>query len=250
MAATPNIIPTDLTLEIGDDPSPEHFMAAAGAFFGYIAEVSEQYAPDGEVPKWVVRVREGSSLLALEPEGNVRTQWHASAQLQAGRSYRTLVEDGIPASRLSEAAIGHLTTLSNLASGPKGKPTYLRLWVEKQPIVIDATVAAKVREEETLGYKDFGTVEGRLIAVAEGKGGNLQFRVKDSLLGQTVKCYLSEEQLDEAFHTFRQRVEVSGIISYRRDGTPISIRVEKMEKLPDDKDLPTLADVRGIMRLA
>ena len=247
MPATPNIIPSDLTLEIGDDPSPEHFLAAVQAFFGYVTEIGEQVAPDDEVPRWVVRVREGSNLLALEPADH-RTPWHASVLVQAGERYLTLVEDGIPASKLSEAAIGHLNTLSNLASGPRGKPTYLRLWVQRKPIEIDATVAAKVREEETLGYKDFGTIEGRLVAVQEGNRGGLQFRVKDSLMKQTVRCYLTEEQLEEAFKHFRQRVEISGVISYRRDGTPTSIRVERIERLPDDSELPTAEDVRGILR--
>lgn len=246
MAATPNIIPTDLTLEIGDDPSPERFMAAVAAFFGYVAEISSQVAPKGEVPRWVVRVKEGSDLIALQPIQ--ATQYHASVYKRAERGFRALAEDGTHASDLSEAAIGHLTTLSKLASGPKGHPMYLRLWVERTPIEIDATIASKVREEEAQGYHDFGTVEGRLDTVQD-RDGDLQFRVKDALVKQTVRCYLTEEQLEEAFKHFRHRVEISGVIHYRKDGTPISIRVERVEGLPDDSELPTPDEVRGILRV-
>jgi hypothetical protein len=50
------------------------------------------------------------------------------------------------------------------------------------------------------------------------------------------------------FSNFRKRVEVSGIIHYRRNGTPISIDVERLEALPDDSELPSLDDVRGLLR--
>jgi hypothetical protein len=54
--------------------------------------------------------------------------------------------------------------------------------------------------------------------------------------------------LPELFTKFRRRVEVSGLIHYRRNGVPISIDVESIEILPDDSDLPSLDDVRGILR--
>jgi hypothetical protein len=63
MVAGPEVIPTDLTLEIGADLSPDRFMALARAFFGYVQEISESFAPEGNVPQWIVRVRDGSTLL-------------------------------------------------------------------------------------------------------------------------------------------------------------------------------------------
>jgi len=72
MTATPEIIPTDLTLEIGDNLSPERFMTAARAFFGYMQDISDAIAPEGSnIAQWIVRVREGSSLLAVDPTPNV-----------------------------------------------------------------------------------------------------------------------------------------------------------------------------------
>ena len=47
---------------------------------------------------------------------------------------------------------------------------------------------------------------------------------------------------------FRKRVEVSGIIHYRKNGMPISIEAEQIIALPDDSELPTAEDVRGILR--
>jgi hypothetical protein len=42
-------------------------MTAARAFFGYIQELSASFAPEGEPARWVVRVREGSTLLGVDP---------------------------------------------------------------------------------------------------------------------------------------------------------------------------------------
>jgi len=50
-----------------------------------------------------------------------------------------------------------------------------------------------------------------------------------------------------AFTSFRKRVEISGLVHYRSNGTPISIAVERLEPLPDDDELPSYSDVRGIL---
>jgi hypothetical protein len=77
MTATPDEIPTDLTLEIDANISPDRFLAAARAFFGYVQDITKSVAPEGEV-RWVVRVREGSQLLGVEPEKGCH-KWHLPA---------------------------------------------------------------------------------------------------------------------------------------------------------------------------
>ena len=69
--ATPEQIPTDLTLEIGADLSPDRFIATARAFFGYVQEISQTSAPEGDLVGWTVKVREGSTLLAVDPSPSV-----------------------------------------------------------------------------------------------------------------------------------------------------------------------------------
>jgi hypothetical protein len=78
--------------------------------------------------------------------------------------------------------------------------------------------------------------------------GTLQFQIRDAILRMKVQCYFPEELLPDVFEKFRKRVEVSGVIHYRKNGTPISIEAEHVESLPDDSELPTARDVRGILR--
>lgn len=248
MAATPDIIREDLTLEIGDDPSPERFMQAASHFFGYIAEICKLAAPSGTILRWVVRVREGSDLIALAPDPTMPEEWAAPVYEQAARKLDTLIAGGIDAAALPERALQHLNALSKLTRGPSKQPTRIRLWIKRKPVVVDDTIAELVSEDERLGYSDYGTVEGVLDTIQDTQG--LQFRVRDVALGLTVKCYIAEEQLPIGFEAFRKRVEVSGVIYYNKKGVPRSIRAERIEKLPGDDELPGLDELRGIFHIA
>ncbi len=156
MAATPDKIPTDLTMEIGDAPSPERFMAAARAWFGYIAEISRTAAKDGDAPRWIVRVREGSDLLALDPATDFPTDAHLYVYEKAHAGVKALMEKGIEEADLPEDALKYLSQLSDLTSGPMERRSSIRLWFQRNPIVVDETIASRVREDERLGYNDFG----------------------------------------------------------------------------------------------
>ena len=242
--ATPDDIPSDLTLEITGDLSPERFMAAARAFFGYVQEVGRGVSTSGA--DWVVRVKEGSNLIGIDPGPaaqivvvrNVYKAIHAGiGKLVAG----DLVDAQIP-----DAALRHMRSLSDLGQKSKGAPITIKLWVEKKPTTLGRKIAAVIQEDWRADYRDFGTIEGDLETIQDR--GNLQIRVRDKLVGQSIQCVIPEKMLNEVFGCFRKRVEVYGIIHYRRNGTPISIEVERIETLPDDIDLPTPTDVRGILR--
>jgi hypothetical protein len=249
MPATPDQIPTDLTLEIGENLSPERFMAAARAFFGYVQAISDALAPDAEPIRWIVRVREGSALLAVDPSPNIPQEIVRRVYKRTERGIRHLIDRDIENSGLPEPALKHLRTLSEMTeAGPnKAAPVPMRVWVEKKPINLEPTIASVIREEWRTDYNDYGTIEGRLETIQESYG-TLQFYIRDALLRQRVRCYFPEELLPAVFETFRKRVEVSGVIHYRKNGTPVSIEVEYIFGLPDDNELPTAEDVRGILR--
>jgi hypothetical protein len=247
MPATPEIIPSDLTLEIGEDLSPERFMAAARAFFGYIKEISHTLAPEGEEPHWVVRVREGSTLLAIDPTPNVPKELVQAVYARAELGLRHLNQGTIDNSGLPELALKHLKSLSELTEIFRDNPNAIRLWVKRKPLVVGANIAEIIREEWRTDYSDIGTIEGRFQTIQD-KDGSLQFQIYDALFRQTIRCYFPEEMLSQVFNSFRKRVEVYGEIHYRRNGTPISIHAERIEKLPDDDELPTLDDVQRIFR--
>lgn len=247
MIVAPEQVPTDLTLEIGENLSPERFMAAARAFFGYIQELSAGVA-EGEA-KWVVKVREGSALLGVAPGPTVPLEVARAVYVRAERGITHLINRDIEDSGLPEPALKHLRTLSEMTeAGPnKAPPVAMRVWIEKKPIRLEPVIASAIREEYRADYNDYGTIEGRLETIQESYG-TLQLFVRDTLLRQRVRCYFPEGLLPSVFDHFRKRVEVSGVIHYRKNGSPISIEAEHIIGLPDDSELPTAGDVRGILR--
>jgi hypothetical protein len=246
--ATPDQIPTDLTLEIGENLPPEKFLAVARAFFGYVDEVADAIAPGTTPLKWKVIVREGSALIGVQPSAAAPPEFVQNIYAKAAFGIDQLARGHLEESRLTEPALRHLRVLSGLTAGGENRPIPIRIWIKKNPVDLSAEIARVIEDDWRVDYRDYGTIEGRLETIQDNDG-RLQLRVRDAALRQIVRCHVPDEMLDDVFSKFRKRVEVSGMIHYRRNGTPISIEVVHIEALADDSDLPTADDVRGILKL-
>jgi hypothetical protein len=146
----PEQLPSDLTLELEGELSPEKFMAAARAFFGCVQEVSRSVAADGDGPGWIVRTREGSHLLGLDPApgtdaGLVRAVYGrlslGIAELATGHPLFLETGNSRPATEpwLPDAAVSHLKTLSEMSDRPQRNPVAVRFWIDRQPTITGAT---------------------------------------------------------------------------------------------------------------
>ena len=94
-------------------------------------------------------------------------------------------------------------------------------------------------------YEDLGTVSGTLELISSH--GGCEFRVYDDLWLKPVRCFVDSNLLKSALSSFNQRVEVTGMIRYTRDGKPVSARVLKIDEFPDPGDLPSNREMRGIL---
>lgn len=245
MTATPDNIPTDLTLEIGDDLSPERFLAAVRAFFGYVKEISESTSNTDTDISWKVHVKEGSALIGIAPTASAPSSVVAVVYEKVTAGIEHVRRGDVEGSHLPESALKHLRALSELSEPDNDKPIDMRLWVRKKPVAMNPEIGRAIAEDWRSEYSDFGTVEGRLKAI-EDRRGSLQISVRDPLYSGDIRCYFNEKLLPTAFANFRKRVEISGTIHYRRSGKPISIEVSTIEGLPDDSDLPSAGDIRGL----
>lgn len=88
------------------------------------------------------------------------------------------------------------------------------------------------------------TVEGRLEMLSIH--GGYTFNVYEPISGRRVACSFPGEMLDQAREAFSQRVRVSGTARFTRDGVPLSMRVERMERLREQHELPQASDLEGI----
>jgi hypothetical protein len=246
--ATLDQIPTDLTLALGDDLSPEEFVAAVRNFFGYINEIAQSQEGDGSEVSWVVKVKEGSSLIGLDPSASTPPSRLAMIYEKARHAPMAVARGDLVGAGLSDKAIGHLKALSELADR-HGDHQSVNLWVNREPINIGSGIAKRVQADWDTGYYDTGTIEGRLETISDANGG-IRIRIKDYLYPKAINCIVPEKMVQQVLSSFRRRVEVDGKIHYRRDGTPISIEAMHIDVLPEDHDLPSASDVRGIMAVA
>lgn len=243
--ATPDQIPTDLTLDIEDDLAPEEFVAAVRNFFGYIKEITESQEGDGSKITWKVKVKEGSNLVGLTPVDAAPKSRLAMVYRKVSYGIDALSRGEVRGAGLSEKAITHLKGLSDIA-GKSTTKNGVRIWVERRPVAIGGGISKAIREDWESDYYDFGSVEGRLEFIQDADD-SIKIRIKDFLFDKPIKCVISEDKLDQVLANFRRRVELEGRIHYRRDGTPISIEADVIDALPEDEDLPTADDVRGIL---
>lgn len=243
--ATEDQIPTDLTIDLGDDLAPDEFLAAIRNFLGYVSEITSAQSGDGADVTWIVRVREGSSLVGVEPDAGAPKSRLAMIYRMAEYAPGALSRGDVTNSGVSERAVGHLRALSELAS-KRDNGRGIHLWVKKRPVNIGPGIARVVREDWETNYYDFGVVEGRLEGIRDASG-SVRIAIKDFLYPKSINCSVPEHLLESALQSFRKRVEIEGRIHYRKDGTPISIEAESIEVLPEDDELPSADDVRGIM---
>lgn len=238
-------VPTDLTLDLGDDLGPEDFMSAVKHFFGYVQDIAQSQEGDGSQIHWIVRVKEGSSLIGVEPDQDASVSRLAMVYEKAKFAPSAVARGDFKGAGISDKAISHLKALSEIAVRTKDG-NGINIWVKRSPVQIDTGIAKYAREDWDSDYFDFGTIEGRLEAIHDSAGG-IKIRIKDFLYPRAITCVVDEKMINQVLSSFRKRVEVNGRIHFRRDGSPMSIKADRIEVLPEDDELPSVSDVRGIM---
>jgi hypothetical protein len=87
-------------------------------------------------------------------------------------------------------------------------------------------------------YCDYGSIEGIL-----GK-----YTICEALRKQDIPCVFNDGLEDTASRVYGKRVYLFGRITYDSDGRPVNIHVQEIDVFPDEKDLPTFAEVQGILK--
>lgn len=141
----------------------------------------------------------------------------------------TALESVQKLARLSEDGVSRINIYSNIPD---------------QQLYLTEQIAVNVQDIlEHIDY--FGSVEGLLELISGREGQPLYFRVKDIVSNNAVRCLFPEDMLEKALGAFRKRVVVSGVIVSDSSGNPRRIRVQEMEIVPSEENLPQPADFQG-----
>ena len=93
------------------------------------------------------------------------------------------------------------------------------------------------------------TSEGSITGTIEGLNVHNRFEctLYEQADGQRVSCTFPKELVDIVLSAIRKRVMVFGLQSFRPDrAVPHQVRIESIEILPSDEELPTLEEVRAL----
>ena len=207
-------------------------------------EVAHDQEGDGTKIDWSVVVKEGSNLIGLEPSALAPASRLSMIYKKASYGIDALTSGNVKGAGLSEKAVNHLNSLSEIAGRTNSRSNY-RVWIKREAKPVGSGISQAIKQSWETDYYDYGTIEGRLEAIQDSSGA-LKIRVQDFLYPKPISCVVPERMIETVFASFRKRVEITGKIHYRRDGGAISIEATDIEILPEDDDLPTASEVRGI----
>jgi hypothetical protein len=247
MAIDSRNIDTDLTLELDEDEiTVSEFTAALGHFLGLVKEVTRRIAPR-RPQNWLIKVYPGSAGIGFYGKpGNFTASEMVSIRNTVLEGITSL-ENGQRPSVFSDRAIDHARGLSNVFAQRK-KPSKIRIWsTNEKSLPVKSAVAQTATRILEAVYEDDGSVEGTL-EVLSGHG-KFEIVVYDPIDGRAIKCEIPEDGMLTSLQSFMKRVEVFGKVRYRKDGTPVSVRVEKIVPFPMKSDIPSVSDVRGILKV-
>lgn len=238
-----------VTLELGSERVPAAtFGQGVEAFLTLIREVAASVTGKREAIRWYVAVSAGSARVHAYPEPveveheTVRT---VARTVQRGVSLLYTHAERPP--HFNDRALEAAKTLAEIATRGDDETVPVRVTADGASTTVATTTVVNV--ETILGphTEAIGSIEGRIDTISER--GKRKFFVYDALTDRPVRCYFSSSLFDEVVDAFkaRRRVVVAGLVRYRRDGEPVSVRVEDLRSI-EGKRLPSFEDVRGILR--
>ena len=116
-------------------------------------------------------------------------------------------------------------------------------------VALSSRLVAHVEAVLAPELTSIGTVEGKLEGlITHGKS---RFLIFDPLTGRQVICYFGGRvEWESVLRAFGKRVAATGFIHSRRSGEKVSIQVSRLHVFPPDEELPSVREMRGILKAA
>ena len=230
--ADPKDIDSCFTLEIQSDAmSSDDLTRVVVAFNGILKAMAESVPRKEDPSGWIVRPNTGSIRLAADLPDGVRAGYGADVQ----KLFEEIVR-GKPVSPYYEDVLKHVGTLSRT-------PAEINFWSGRTCVSVTRELHRTMQSALRSPYKIPGTVEGRLSTLSEQTG----LAIYEPIWNLRIECSVPEEKLDSMRELWRKRVTARGVVTYKGDGYPARIEADDVEAFPDDSELPSYLDVKGIL---
>ena len=242
--ATRNDIDKDLTLELdGTHITSQKFQKGIQAFFNLLDNVSKSLNPKRKI-QWNVQVKSGSNLVGVEAV-DLDPVIVQSIFNKVQQDVRLLESGDLEgAKNLDESSLNNVRTLATLA----GDDTIVKIWSFKQPTLVTHKSIASVKKILKDSYEDYGSITGWIGVVSCHK--KIQATIYDDLWEKAIYCLGKDDMINEALKYFNaeNRVEVYGVIKYKKSGQPESITVEEMVAYPKSEKIPSADTIKGLLK--
>jgi hypothetical protein len=233
----------------GPRVTADAFMAALSALVDILRDVDAQsYRVAGGTLDWVIADLSGGSAhaeLAPQPKGERTPIGAGHTVARRFREGMSLIARSAERPRFfSEHGMRRALSLANLID-PNGIQS-IRLRVGDEPVAVSPALARNVRDLVEGTLRAIGSVEGVLKTITVH--GKPYFNVYESVSGRPIRCYVADALVDDARDNLKKRVQVRGIIRTRPDGEIASVRASEIVAFENAEMLPTVDDIRGILR--
>jgi hypothetical protein len=242
-----NRIRSNVTLELDDNSiSITEFGKAVQNFLGLVRDVSEVTAPAKDSSAWDVEIYEGSAGLGVRPVAGVYSFDEVSRISSTVVDGLRQIAAGIKPPLFSDKAVERSRVLSALVNRQR-EPLTVRVWAGRDDVVpLSKEVADKAEHLLAPVYQDEGSVEGVLQRL-DGHT-KRELVIFDSVSDRGIKCYVDDTLMRNAGRFWYKRVEVLGTVRYRQDGQPVSVHAKNIIPFPEADEIPTIEEVRELLR--
>jgi len=237
-----------LILEIdGPEVPAEKFEKGIRSFLKILKDVSQSVSGTKNGIKWAVEVKPACIRVIYKPIAEANYIENVPVILDTVEEGIKSLEEKKPRPRwFSDNAARYTKNLASIISSNGDGIETVKVWRNGKANTVSYNTIATVTALFKTRYKDRGSLVGRLSVISEKQ--RYKFFVVDPITKRDTRCNFEEDMLEDVLDAFTHRIEVSGLIKYRKDGSPISIDVEEFFVFPDSTDLPKSRDVRGLLR--
>lgn len=235
-----------VTLRLDSKEVPlAQFKSMVLAFFDLIESVGKEASEDHPI-NWLVAVKEGSQVVVAyaHSEDEAIVEEVVERSIPEGLKILEKGGDKIPRHFNAKSVKAARRLAAHRGAGDKVVPITIQTG-RKRTAITSKTVSTA---DGLIGfsYQSYGSVEGRLRMLADAEGG-VRFAVYQGLYKRSLSCLVPDDLVEEAAPLFRKRVMVSGRIQYDKNGKAVSMRASGIKRLPENDELPSLAEVCGIL---
>lgn len=193
-------------------------------------------------------LRGGSASVNLiaEPKGEDTPVWAPGMVVNRFKTgIRHVIETGQRPEGFNEAAMRHafdLTTILNV----NGIEAF-RVRLNGESVSLLPEMRKHVQEAKEGRHRALGSLEGRVEQMSVHGEGNLYYCTAYSFLSnEAVQCSFEPDLYARVHRYFGQPVVIRGVFNTRPNGEVTSMRMESIDLLLSDDELPTVEDLIGL----